>query len=141
MESEFEQRLQRLFLDLELSAKFETRLLARVRAQGPGLRPDQMNRLRTKVESEYRAAQRKLTSWRRQMLGFLTLDALAIGTTLLIGEWVLWHLLSSGAMGGAAKTALNLLSRNGLAGIVLLLPVAVLAPVILATIDYGRLPE
>jgi len=141
MDSEFDQRLQRLFRDLDMSAQFETRLLARVRAQGHTLQPDQVTRLRSSVESEYCAARHRLTSWRRQLLGFLTLDALALGTTLLISEWALSHLLSSVALGGVGGTALNPVSRSGLIGLLLLLPVALLVPVVLAAIDYGGSPE
>jgi hypothetical protein len=141
MDSELDQRLQRLFRDLDVSAQFESRLLARVRDERHTLHPDQVNRLRSNVESEYRAARESLARWRRQVLGFLTLDALAIGTTLVIGEWVLSHLLRSVALGGAGEAALNLLSRSGLVGMLLLLPVALLAPVVLAAIDYGRSPE
>ena len=141
MSTDLDAALRRALKRVQLSADFEDRLSARVRSEAKAVNTEDVGRLRSSVESDYSTSLQRLARWRRRALGFLTLDVLAIAAIIVIGEALVWRLLQSGAFRGKGEWVTSLLSSSALMGVAMLLPLALLVPLILDRMDYGRSPE
>jgi len=87
-ESELDKHLRALFGDLDTSADFEVRLMARLRAEP---QTDATERAKRQQEqARYLSAVSELQSWRRSMLRILTLDTLGIAFLLTVGVVTSW---------------------------------------------------
>jgi hypothetical protein len=82
-DSELDRRLQALFGRLDTEADFDTRLLARLRAQSQG-DAERAVRARQLERERYHKALLELQSWRRSILRLLTLDTLGIIFLLVV---------------------------------------------------------
>ena len=97
-DSELDEHLQALFGDLDTRTDFDTRLMARLRAES---RPDATERAiaaRQQERARYWRAVSELRSWRRSMLRVLTLDTLGIALLLVVTVVAAWPHLGGNAM-------------------------------------------
>lgn len=83
-DSELDRRLQALFGGLDTGADFDTRLMARLRAQSQGDAAERAVRARQLERERYNKALLELQSWRRSILRLLTLDTLGIIFLLVV---------------------------------------------------------
>ncbi len=88
-DSQLDQHLEALFGGLDTGADFDTRLMARLRAES---HTDAAERaIRAQQERlRYRQAQLELKSWRRSMLPLLTLDTLGIAVLAVVAIVTAW---------------------------------------------------
>src|ERR1700730_19313648 len=83
-DSQLDKRLEALFGGLDTAADFDTRLMARLRAESHTDAAQRAIRARQRERARYRQALLELQSWRRSMLRRLTLDTLGLAG-LLVG--------------------------------------------------------
>jgi hypothetical protein len=83
-DSELDKHLRAFFGGLDTGADFDTRLMARLRAEAPTDAAERMLRARQQERARYRRALLELQGWRRSMLRLLTLDTLGIAFLLVI---------------------------------------------------------
>jgi hypothetical protein len=126
-----DQRLEGLFSAVELSPGFEARLLARVRVESEAI---------ARIEREYQRALLSARHRRRRLLGFVTLDAVAVGALLIFGEFALSLQLQTMPSAVAGSAVWQALSSHGALNALVLIPIAAVA-LIFAALDYGRSPE
>lgn len=87
---ELDQRLQALFGGLDTGPDFDTRLMARLRAESQTDVVERVTRARQQEQERHERALSDLQSWRRSMLRLLTLDTLGIGTLLVVAVVMAW---------------------------------------------------
>jgi hypothetical protein len=96
-DSQLDKHLEALFGGLDTAADFDTRLMARLRAESQTDAAERTIRARQQERLRYRKAQLELKSWRRSMLRLLTLDTLGIAFLLVVAIGTAWpHLTRDG---------------------------------------------
>jgi hypothetical protein len=126
-----DQRLDRLYRAVELSRGFEARLMARVQVESDTI---------ARIEREYQQALVSARRRRQRLLGFVTLDAVAVGALLIFGEFALSRQLLSVPSAITGSAVWQTLSSYGVLNALVLIPIAAVA-LIFAALDYGRSPE
>jgi hypothetical protein len=126
-----DQRLDRMFRAVELSAGFEARLMARVQVESDAI---------ARIDREYQWALAGAQRRRRRLLGFVTLDAAAVGALLIFGEFALSRQLQAVPSAVTGSAVWQTLSSYGVLNALVLIPIAA-AAFIFAALDYGRSPE
>jgi hypothetical protein len=116
-----EERLRQLLANVEVSAGFDARLMARVRAESEQATADAAARARLAESKRYAAAMRQL-SWRSRVGRVLTLETLGVAILLLVGANALW--------GQVNASVPELLREHALAALVLLSLLAALLPLL-----------
>jgi len=89
-DSKLDRRLQALFGGLDTRADFDARLIARLRVESQADTAEQAIRARQQERERYQNALLELQSWRRSMLGMLTLDTLGIAFLLVVAVVTAW---------------------------------------------------
>ena len=89
-DSQLDKRLEALFGGLDTAADFDTRLMARLRAESHTDAAQRAIRARQRERARYRQALLELQSWRRSMLRLLTLDTLGIAVLLVVAVVMAW---------------------------------------------------
>jgi hypothetical protein len=92
-DSELDRQLRALFGDLDTATDFDTRLMARLRAESPSDATERAMRARQE-RARYGRAVLELQSRRRSTLRQLTLDTLGIALLLLVAVVTAWPHLS-----------------------------------------------
>jgi hypothetical protein len=93
-DSQLDKHLEALFGGLDTAADFDTRLMARLRAESQTDAAERTIRARQQERLRYRKAQLELKSWRRSMLRLLTLDTLGIAFLLVVAVVTAWPRLN-----------------------------------------------
>jgi hypothetical protein len=134
-----DQRLDRLFGSVQLSAHFDARLMARVNAESARLEQDGL----AQIEGDYRRAVVAARQRGRRLLRSVTLDLAAAVALLIFGEAVLLRALQTVPAGIRVSALWHAVSSNATPALSLLvlIPVAVIAAILWTILDYGRSPE
>ena len=96
--TELDKYLQALFGRLDTGTDFDTRLMARLRAESHSDASGRVLRARQQEQARYRSAVLELRSWRRSMLRLLTLDTLGIALLLVVAVVTAWPRFSGDVM-------------------------------------------
>jgi hypothetical protein len=89
-DSQLDKHLEALFGGLDTAADFDTRLMARLRAEPHTDAAERTIRARQQERLRYRKAQLELKSWHRSMLRLLTLDTLGVAVLLVVAVVTAW---------------------------------------------------
>lgn len=93
-DSELDTHLQALFGGLDTAAGFDTRLMARLRAEPQADASGRVMRARQQERARYRSAVLELQRWRRSRLRPLTFDTLGLALLALVAVVTAWPRLS-----------------------------------------------
>jgi hypothetical protein len=83
-DSKLDEHLKALFARLDTRSDFDTRLMARLRAEAQTDASERAMRARQQEQARYRRAVGEVQSWSRWMLRLLTLDSLGIALLLVV---------------------------------------------------------
>jgi hypothetical protein len=113
-DTQLDERLQRLFRDLDAAPDFDARLMARLRMESQTDAAERMIRARKQERERHEKALLELQSQRRSTLRRLTFDTVGIACLLIVVVAAVWPHVGSQIMGGLRQYGPQIVTLLGL---------------------------
>lgn len=99
-DTQLDERLQRLFRDLDAAPDFDARLMARLRTESQTDTAERMMRAREQERERHEKALLQLRSQRRSTLRLMTFDTVGIACLLMVAVAAVWPQVGPQIMDG-----------------------------------------